>query len=73
VLGFWGVVCFLEQEMFNEIVTKLVEEFGLDSLSDKILVQRVAMYLIRIMRYDAAVEDMLARHMLSLNEKRGAW
>ena len=53
-----GGRCVLEQKRFDKVVTGLVEEFGLDSLADKILVERAAMYLIRIMRaeaYEAAV------------------
>lgn len=50
--------CQIEQDAFNKIVTGLIEEFEMDSLADKILVERSAMYLIRIMRaeaYDASV------------------
>ena len=50
--------CQIEQEAFDKIVTGLVEEFEMDSLADHILVERAAMYLIRIMRaeaYDASV------------------
>jgi hypothetical protein len=50
--------CQIEREAFDQIVAGLTEEFGLDSLADKILVERSAMYLVRIMRaeaYDATV------------------
>jgi hypothetical protein len=43
----------LEQEAFDKTVAELVLEFDLDSLADKILVERAAMYLIRIMRAEA--------------------
>ena len=50
--------CQIEQEAFDKIVTGLIDEFEMDSLADRILVERSAMYLIRIMRaeaYDASV------------------
>jgi len=50
--------CQIEKEAFDKIVTGLTEEFEMDSLADRILVERSAMYLIRIMRaeaYDASV------------------
>jgi hypothetical protein len=50
--------CQIEQEAFDKIVIGLIEEFEMDSLADRILVERSAMYLIRIMRaeaYDASV------------------
>jgi len=50
--------CQIEREAFDDIVTGLMEEFGMDSLADRILVERSAMYLVRIMRaeaYDASV------------------
>ncbi len=43
----------MEQEAFEKGVSELVEEFDLDSVADKILVERAAMYLIRIMRAEA--------------------
>ena len=45
--------CQIEQEMFSKIVLQLTEEFDLDSFADKILVERVGMYLIKIMRAEA--------------------
>jgi len=53
-----GSRCVFEQEAFDKVVSELTLEFDLDSLADKILVERAAMYLIRIMRaeaYDATV------------------
>lgn len=50
--------CSLEREAFEWVVSELIKEFELESLADKILVERVAMYLIRIARaeaYEAAV------------------
>jgi len=50
--------CALEKKAFENIVSRLIEEFELDMLADKILVERVAMYIIRIARaeaYEAAV------------------
>lgn len=45
--------CWVEQEAFGKIVAQLTEEFELDSVADRILVERAAMYLIRIMRAEA--------------------
>jgi hypothetical protein len=62
-----GMQCVLEQETFDKAVVELVEEYDLDGVADKILVERVGMYLIRIMRaeaYEAAV---------GLNEKTAYW
>lgn len=42
--------CSLEEKMFHETVEELTEEYDLDSSADRILVGRLAMYLIRIMR-----------------------
>jgi hypothetical protein len=53
-----GSRCVLEQEMFTEIVKRLVEDFDLDNVADDILVERAAMYLIKILRaegYEAEV------------------
>jgi hypothetical protein len=43
----------VEREAFGKIVLQLTEEFELDSVADRILVERAAMYLIRIMRAEA--------------------
>ncbi len=45
--------CWVEQEAFGKIVLQLTEEFELDNVADRILVERAAMYLIRIMRAEA--------------------
>jgi len=48
--------CWVEREAFGKVVAQLTEEFELDCVADRILVERAAMYLIRIMRaenYDA--------------------
>lgn len=42
--------CWVEREAFGKIVLELTDEFELDSVADRILVERAAMYLIRIMR-----------------------
>jgi len=50
--------CLLEKRAFARVVSELVDEFELESVADRILVERVAMYLIRIARaeaYDVAV------------------
>jgi hypothetical protein len=48
-----GGVCVLEQETFEKIVSEFVEEYDLDDVADKILLERAAMYLIRIIRAEA--------------------
>jgi hypothetical protein len=53
-----GGQCSFEKEAFEKVVSGLMEEFELDSVADRILVERVAMYLVRIARleaYEAAV------------------
>jgi hypothetical protein len=53
-----GGRCAFERKMFDETVAKLVEEYDLDDVADKFLVERAAMYMIRIARaeaYEAAV------------------
>jgi len=45
--------CWLEKKAFRKVVSGLIEEFELDSVADRILVERVAMYLIRIARLEA--------------------
>ena len=50
--------CPIEVDVFDRIVAGLTDEFEMDSLADRILVERAAMYLVRIMRaeaYDATV------------------
>ena len=56
-----------EQETFDKIVSGLTEEFGLDSLADRILVERSAMYLVRIMRTEAYEATV------GLTEKTAFW
>jgi hypothetical protein len=45
--------CWVEREAFGKIVLQLTDEFELDCVADRILVERAAMYLIRIMRAEA--------------------
>lgn len=62
-----GGQCSLEKKAFRKVVSELVEEFELDSVADRILVERGAMYLIRIARaeaYEAAV---------GVTEKSAVW
>jgi hypothetical protein len=50
--------CVLEKRAFRKAVSELMEEFELESVADRILVERAGMYLIRIARaeaYEAAV------------------
>jgi len=50
--------CLLEKKSFQKVVAELIDEFELESVADRILVERAAMYLIRIARaeaYEAAV------------------
>lgn len=57
----------MEQEKFDKIVADLVEENDLDGMADKILVERLAMYLIRIVRAEAYEATV------GLNEKTAYW
>jgi hypothetical protein len=45
--------CLLEKEAFEKVVSELMDEFELESVADRILVERAAMYLIRIARAEA--------------------
>ena len=45
--------CLLEKRAFDKVVSKLVDEFELESVADRILVERAAMYLVRIARAEA--------------------
>jgi len=45
--------CLPEKKAFEKVVSKLIDEFELESLADRILVERAAMYLIRIARAEA--------------------
>jgi len=50
--------CWLERKAFRKVVSGLMEEFELESVADRILVERAGMYLVRIARaeaYEAAV------------------
>jgi len=50
--------CLLEKRAFEKVVSELIDEFELESVADRILVERATMYLIRIARaeaYEAAV------------------
>lgn len=53
-----GGQCVLEKRAFRKVVSGLMEEFELESVADRILVERAGMYLVRIARaeaYEAAV------------------
>ena len=45
--------CLLEKRAFEKVVSDLMGEFELESVADRILVERAAMYLIRIARAEA--------------------
>jgi hypothetical protein len=62
-----GGRCVLEQETFDKAVAEMVEEYDLDGVADKIMVERAAMYLIRIMRAEAYEATV------GLNEKTAYW
>jgi hypothetical protein len=53
-----GGECAVEKKAYEYVVSELVSQYGLSGLADEILVERVAMYLIRIARaevYEANV------------------
>ncbi|MCW4023984.1 MAG: hypothetical protein NWF01_02990, partial [Candidatus Bathyarchaeota archaeon] len=48
-----GGECAREKRVFGKFVRELCDEFELEGVADRILVERVAMYLIRIARAEA--------------------
>ena len=48
-----GGRCGLEKEVYESLVSELVDEYYLDKVADMILVNRAAMYIIRIARGEA--------------------
>ena len=53
-----GGECAVEKRAFEEVSSELALQYGLEGLADEILVERVAMYLVRIARaevYEANV------------------
>jgi hypothetical protein len=62
-----GDQCFLETEAFGRLVSDLIEEFDLESMADRIMVERAAMYLIRIAR--AEVYEVT----VGVTEKSASW
>lgn len=48
-----GGECVLERLVFRRLVKELYDDFDLDSVADRILVERVAMYFVRIARVEA--------------------
>jgi len=42
--------CDVERQAYDGLVSELLRQYGLEGLTDEILVGRVAMYLIRIVR-----------------------
>lgn len=48
-----GGFCGLERRSFEKTVSRLTDEFELDSVADRILVERAAMYLVRVVRAEA--------------------
>ena len=48
-----GAECVLEKRAFNGLVKKLMEQYELEGVADRILAERAAMYLIRIARAEA--------------------
>jgi hypothetical protein len=48
-----GGECAREKRVFGRLVRELCDEFELESVADRILVERVGMYLVRIARAEA--------------------
>ena len=48
-----GGECGLEKQVFRRLVKELYDDFELDSVADRILVERIAMYFVRIARIEA--------------------
>jgi hypothetical protein len=59
--------CNREKKLFRKLIRELVDEFELESVADQILVERVAMYLIRIAR--AETYELF----VGVNEKSMLW
>lgn len=59
--------CTLEKEVFEKVVSELMEEFELESVADRILVERAAMYLVRIARAEAY------ESLVGITEKSALW
>lgn len=45
--------CFVEKKGYDLLVSELIRQYNLEGLADEIMVQRLAMYLIRIARAEA--------------------
>lgn len=45
-----GGECTVERKAYDELLSELVSQYGLEGLADEILARRVAMYLVRIAR-----------------------
>jgi hypothetical protein len=45
-----GGECAVERKAYDSVVSELMAQYGLEGLVDEILVERVAMYLIRVAR-----------------------
>jgi hypothetical protein len=62
-----GGECAREKRVFRRLIRELVGEFELESVADRILVERAAMYLIRIARAEAYESS------LRISEKSALW
>jgi hypothetical protein len=62
-----GGECARERRVFRKVVRELVGEFGLESVADRILVERAAMYLVRIARAEAYESGV------GVSEKSALW
>jgi hypothetical protein len=45
--------CSVEKKGYDLLVSELIRQYNLEGLADEIMVQRLAMYLIRIARAEA--------------------
>jgi hypothetical protein len=59
--------CTIEKKIYRKLVKELVDEFELESVADQILVERVAMYLVRIARAEAYEK------YVGVSEKSALW
>lgn len=53
-----GGECAVEKKAYDRLVSELMSQYGLEGLADEILVDRVAMYLIRIVRAEVYEADV---------------
>ena len=62
-----GGECAVERKAYDSVVSELMAQYGLEGLVDEILVERVAMYLIRVARAEVYEANV------GVSSASGAW